>query len=283
MALGREQLDWDNSVWKTLDDAVHDEFHRTAVGLKFIPFPGQSDNAMTVPADVIDPATMTVNEADVAALVELGVDFGLTRQQTATEQQNGTGVTLGTRAANLLAQAEDLVIFVGDSAFKNPLFKRERVGHRSGKGGLGLLGSATEVVAVQPVGQNPKTYGENSFKAVAEAYGRLQRQGHNGPYAVALYSDIYADTFTPVANMSAVPADQIKQLASLGMFGSGALTPSTGVVVSVGGNSMDLVVGMEPTTEVLQQDGQGLYHFRVFERFVLRIKDKTAIVRLNFE
>jgi uncharacterized linocin/CFP29 family protein len=281
MALGREQLDWGDSVWKTLDDAVHDEFHRTAVGLKFIPFPGQSDNAMTVPADVIDPATMTVNEADVTALVELGVDFGLTRQQTAAEQQNGTAVTLGTRAANLLAQAEDLVIFLGQSAFKNSLFKR--VSHRSGKGGVGLLGSTTEVVTVRPIGQNPKTYGENSFKAVAEAYGRLQRQGHNGPYAVALYSDVYADTFASVANMSVVPADQIRQLASLGMFGTGALPPNTGIVVSVGGNSVDLVVGLEPTTEVLQQDGQGLYQFRVFERFVLRIKDKTAIVRLNFE
>jgi uncharacterized linocin/CFP29 family protein len=279
MALGREQLDWGDSVWKALDDAVHDEFHRTAVGLKFIPFPGQSDNAMTVPADVIDPATMTVNEADVTALVELGVDFGLTRQQTASELQNGTGVTLGTRAANLLAQAEDLVIFVGESAFKNPLFKRVR--HRSGKGGRGLLGSAAEAVDVAAL--SLKRYGENSFKAVAEAYGRLQRQGHNGPYAVALHSDIYADTFAPIANMSAVPADQIRQLAPLGMFGTGALPANTGIVVSVGGNSMDLVVGMEPTTEVLQQDGQGLYQFRVFERFVLRIKDRTAVIGLNFE
>jgi uncharacterized linocin/CFP29 family protein len=224
---------------------------------------------------------MTVNEANVTALVELGVDFGLTRQQTAAEQQNGTGVTLGTRAANLLAQAEDLVIFVGEDAFKNPLF--ERVRHRSGTGGSGLLGSATEVVTVQSIGQNPRQYGENSFKAVAEAYGRLQRQGHNGPYAAALHSDIYADTFAPVANMPALPADQIRQLASLGMFGTGALPPNTGIVVSVGGNSIDLVVGMEPTTEVLQQDDQGLYRFRVFERFVLRIKDKTAIVRLNFK
>jgi uncharacterized linocin/CFP29 family protein len=282
MALGREQLDWDDSVWKTLDDAVHDEFHRTAVGLKFIPSPGQSDNAMTVPADVVNIGdTMTVNEADVTALVELGVDFGLTRQQTAAEQQNGTGVTLGTRAANLLAQAEDLVIFAGKAALKHPLFKRVR--QRSGTGGSGLLGSAKEAVAVQPVGQNPQTYGENSFKAVAEAYGRLQRQGHNGPYAVALHSDVYADTFAPVANMPALPADQIRQLASLGMFGTGALPPHIGVVVSVGGNSMDLVVGMEPTTEVLQSDDQGLYRFRVFERFVLRIKDDTAIVRLNFE
>jgi hypothetical protein len=53
--------------------------------------------------------------------------------------------------------------------------------------------------------------------------------------------------------------------------------------VSVGGNAMDLVVGSEPTTEVLQQDAEGFYRFRSFERFVLRVKDKSAIVRLNYE
>jgi uncharacterized linocin/CFP29 family protein len=279
MALGRDQLNWSDSVWKTLDDAVHDEFHRTAVGLKFIPFHGQLDDAVNAPADVIDSATMTVNEAEVTALVELGIDFGLSRQQTAAEEQNGTGITLGTRAANLLAQAEDLVIFLGDAAFKNPLFKQVR--RRAGTGGPGLLGSAADTVPVRPV--SPDQYGENSFRSVAEAYGHLQRQGHNGPYALALHSDIYADTLAPVANMPAVPADQIRQLVSLGMFGTGALPPKTGVLVSVGGNSMDLVVGMEPTTEVLQQDEDGFYRFRVFERFVLRVKDKKAIVRLNFE
>lgn len=279
MALGRDQLNWSDSVWKTLDDAVHDEFHRTAVGLKFIPFHGQLDDAVNAPADVIDSATMTVDEAEVTALVELGIDFGLSRQQTAAEEQNGTGITLGTRAANLLAQAEDLVIFLGDAAFKNPLFKRVR--RRGGAGGPGLLASAAVTVPVTPV--SPNQYGENSFRAVADAYGRLQRQGQNGPYALALHSDVYADTLAPVANMPAVPADSIRQLVSLGMFGTGALPPKSGVLVSVGGNSMDLVVGMEPTTEVLQQDEDGFYRFRVFERFVLRVKDKTAVVRLNFE
>ena len=281
MTLGREQLQWSDSVWKTIDDAVHDEFHRTAVGLKFIPFHSKADNAVNAPADVVDLATMTINEADVTPLVDLGIDFGLTRQQTAVEEKNGTGVTLSTRAANLLAQAEDLVIFLGETAFRNPLFKRVR--RRGGTGGPGLLGSAVQSVPVEPVSQNTQRYGENSFRSIAEAYGHLQRQGHNGPYALALHSDAYADSLAPIANMPAVPADQIKQLATLGMFGTGALPPKTGVLVSVGGNSMDLVVGTEPTTEVLQQDEEGFYRFRVFERFVLRVKDATAIVKLNFE
>src|SRR6266481_1652837 len=139
MSLGREQLQWSDSVWKALDAGVHDEFHRTAVGLKFIPFHGQMENAMTVPADIIDLRKMTVDEANVTALVELGIDFGLTRQQIASEEDYSTGSTLATRAANLLARGEDLAIFLGDRAFKEPLFKR--VSHRSGSAGAGLLAS----------------------------------------------------------------------------------------------------------------------------------------------
>jgi uncharacterized linocin/CFP29 family protein len=279
MSLGREQVEWSDATWKALDDAVHDEFHRSAVALKFIPFYDQLQNAMTVPADVIDLDKMTVDEANVTALVELGIDFGLTRQQMASEEQYSTAGTLATRAANLLAQAEDLAVFLGDEAFKGPLFKR--VDHRSGSAGLGLLGSATETIPVKP-SQKPKRYGENTFTAVADAYSRLQRLGHYGPYALALRSEIYADTLAPLANTLVMPADRIRPLVSLGMFGTGALPPATGVLVSVGGNSMDLVVGIEPTTEFLQQDTEGFHRFRVFERFALRVKDRTAIVRLKF-
>src|SRR6266478_3484227 len=98
MSLGREQVQWSDAIWKALDDAVHDEFHRSAIGLKFIPFHGQLENAMTVPSDVIDLDKMTADEANVTALVELGIDFGLTRQQMASEEQYSTGSTLATRA-----------------------------------------------------------------------------------------------------------------------------------------------------------------------------------------
>jgi uncharacterized linocin/CFP29 family protein len=238
------------------------------------------DNATTVPADVIDLDKMTVDEANVTVLVELGIDFGLTRQQIASEEQSSTAETLATRAANLLAQAEDLTIFLGQEALKDPLFKRVQL--RSGSAGVGLLGSAQQTITVKPARQ-PKRYGEKTFAAVADAYSRLQRLGHYGPYALALRSEIYADTFAPLPNTLIMPADRIKPLVSLGMFGTGALLPATGVIVSVGGNSMDLVVGTEPTTEFRQQDSDGFYRFRVFERFALRVKDNTAIVRLKFE
>jgi len=280
MVLGREQLEWNQDVWSALDRAVHDEFHRSAVGLKFIPFHGQVDNAMTVPSDIVDLDTMTVDESAVISLVELGIEFGLTRQQMAAEAQNLTGIALATRAANLLAQAEDLVLFSGKAALDHALF--ERVQLRSGDAGEGLLGAAGQSVSVAPVSNDPKRYSEHTFDAVVEGYSFLQRQGHNGPYALALRSEMYADTYASAPTNLVMPADRITPLVSLGMFGTGMLPPSSGVLVSVGGNTMDLIVGIEPTTEFLQVSTEGAYKFRVFERFALRVKDKSAIVRLDF-
>ena len=282
MVLGREQVEWSQDIWDSLDNAVHDEFHRSAVGLKFIPFHGQVDNAMTVPSDVVDLDTMTVDESAVIALVELGVEFGLTRQQTAAEAQHRTGDALATRAANLLAQAEDLILFSGEAALKDPLFKR--VQRRSGDAGTGLLGAAGNVVNVAPDGGGaPKRYVEHIFDAVVEGYALLQGQGHNGPYALALRSEAYADTFASLPGSIVMPADRITPLVQLGMFGTGTLPPATGLLISVGGNTVDLVVGVEPTTEFLQVSTEGLYRFRVFERFALRVKDSSALVRLAFE
>jgi len=82
---------------------------------------------------------------------------------------------------------------------------------------------------------------------------------------------------------------------SAGFYGSGTLpvnTPATslggpnasfvGVLVSLGGNTMDLVVGLDATTAFMQQDPNGNYRFRVVERFALRLKDTTGVIRLEF-
>jgi hypothetical protein len=64
--------------------------------------------------------------------------------------------------------------------------------------------------------------------------------------------------------------------------GLGTLPKATGVLFSTGGNTIDLVLASEPVTTFTQVDEDGLFHFRVAERFCLRVKDPTAIVRLRF-
>src|SRR5262249_48649691 len=156
------------------------------------------------------------------------MDFALTRQQVAGEAQLCTAVTLATRAANLLSQAEDLTIFQGDQGFRDPLFKRVR--HGAGSAGSGLLQASKQTIPISPVETDPKRYGENSFAAVARAYSLLQSQGHYGPYALVLRTEVYADTFAPLPETLAMPADRIKPLVPLGFYGAGTLPPSTGLL-----------------------------------------------------
>ena len=102
MSLGREQLPWSNDIWSSIDSAVNAEVQRTCVAAKIIPLhaPAPSPDVPTVPADIIDSATMTVDESAVTPIVELGVEFRLTRQQIGNEADVGTAVSLATRAAN---------------------------------------------------------------------------------------------------------------------------------------------------------------------------------------
>jgi hypothetical protein len=282
MSNGRDGTGWTPDLWKRIDQAVHGEALDSKVAAKFLPrrdFPG----ALTVPADLISPATMTVDESAVIALVEIWVEFALTGQQVSMEADLQTGLNLALRATNLLSQAEDILIFQGQSGTENPLFKNGTVQIRSGPTWLGLLNATNQVVPVPPIVAGQNKYGENTFAAVAQAYSLLQSTGHYGAYAMALRTEEYADTYAPLPSTLVTPADRIKPLVSSGFYGTGTLPPLRGVLVSLGGNTMDLVMGMEPTAAFVQIDSQGLSRFRVTERFGLRVKDSTAIVRFEFQ
>lgn len=315
--LGRDKLPWSQEIWNRIDQAVHDECERTKIARKVLPMYGPvSSGELIVASDTIvrDGQTLTVNEAATIPLIELLVEFTLTLQQVEREAELMTAMTLATRAANLLAQAEDVVIFQGQSAIdgnggpQHPLFVQNRVRARSGPAGTGLLRAADgnqpvqviQVNAIPPVNPgDPPRFGERTFGAVADGYSRLQsgaglQQAHYGPYALVLHNEPYADTYAPLATTLIMPADRIKPLMTEGFYGTGTLPSSpvlgappnvretTGILVSLGGNTMDLVVGMDSITAFLQEDTEGRYRFRVYERFALRLKDTSSVIRLEF-
>jgi uncharacterized linocin/CFP29 family protein len=277
--LGREAMAWSADSWQRLDQAVLHEMHRASVAAAILPLVGPYPDAQTVPADAIASDRLTVDEAAVLPLVELSVELSLTTTQIAAGGDASTVVTLVTRAANLLAQAEDFVIFQGQTDVeRRGLLQLVR---QRGDGGVGLVAAATDDVMVQPAAGGG--YGERTVAAVVEAYSRLQGRGHPGPYVIALHDEPYADAFSPLPGTLVTPADRIRPLATGGFVGSGALPAQRGIVASVGGGTLDLVVGLDATTAFARVDEDGLNYFRVFERFALRIKDATALVRLVFE
>ena len=277
MSNGREALAWPAELWSRLDQAVHAEVDRTGIAGKMLPVQGPMPDATTVPADVIDESSMTVPDDSVLPIVELSVEFVLSEAQVDGEANLGAAATLATRAANLLAQAEDLLVFQGDSAGAHAIF--EHVSQR-GSSGAGLLAAAPSAIDVK----SPNGHaGERTVDAVARAYGELASKGQSGPYALILNPQQYAEIFEPLANTLVMPVDRLRPLVTQGLFGTAALPEHSGLVLSLGGGTMDIVVGVEPAVAFLQVDGGGLYHFRVFERLAMRLKDSAALVRLDFQ
>jgi uncharacterized linocin/CFP29 family protein len=315
---GQNMLPWNPAIWDRINQAVAEECQRTKVAAKFLPpYMGGNNEMGYVHSDTVISSArqpLSVNQTETTDIIEILVEFKLTREQAMEEESKMTAVTLATRAANLLSQAEDVLIFQGSAAVEgpnqHPLFRDGKVAVKlDGDAGSGLLNAANkpvqkiEVKPLDPDPAKPKRYGEGTTAAVFDAYSRLQSgieldQAHYGPYTLVLHNEPYADTYRPLANTLIMPADRIKPLTVEGFYGTGTLTVFTwnaadpkkpdkketpGIMVSLGGNTMDLVMAQPPMTEVLQKEGRtGDWLFRVYERFALRLKDPTAVIRLDF-
>jgi uncharacterized linocin/CFP29 family protein len=307
-SLGRDRVPWDQLVWQQIDAAVVGEAMRTRAARNFLPVQTVSAaNSVVAPEDIHASETqsevLTIDEGAAIRINEYWVEFALTPTQVAQASMSigdSAAVTLATRAANLLAQAEDLIIFQGENAFsfagERSVFSRG-VHHRGAPhdGGLLRLGakdriSPRQIIKVprEPEGR-PTIYGEHTFRAVAEAYANFQGQGQCGAYALVLQTTPYADSFSPLATTLTTPADRIAPLMSAGFYGTGLLPASDkaprfmGLVVAPGGSSMDMVLGLDITTAFMQQSADGQYRFRVLERFALRLKNPASVIRLEFQ
>lgn len=344
--LGRERVNWSAEVWERIDRAVHHETIRAQVAAKFLPHHRVDSHITTIPADVILPSIalngivtplLNVDEGAITRLIEIWVEFSMTAQQVEQETKlhrthhdvhgdghaehshhrhdgYSTAATLATRAANILSQAQDTILFQGQNAFANsPLFQNKLVLSRGTPSDFGLLNiggiqlQAVQVVKTGPPNQ-PAKYSENTVARINEAYSRLQNLGHYGPYACVLYFYPYADCYAPLPTTLIMPVDRIKPLMTEGFFGTGTVpgipasadpatqsvpglptdpaqpkVQSVGLVLSTGGNTMDLVIGQDPVAGFMQQDPDGNFRFRVLERFALRLKDSSAVIRLEFQ
>jgi uncharacterized linocin/CFP29 family protein len=311
--LRRDKLEphWDPQTWDDIDKAVHDETKRICIARRFLPpVPVQSDE-LNAPADTIvqgdgtstgngsfdEKGLLSVAENAVTPLIEIAVEFGLTLQQVklVADGNTGTATTLAIRATNLLIQGEDLLCNQGNAAVtKHGIFTDGTVKVKAGPGPEGLADvtvlpdRAKQTITVKLLsaklreGNAPK-YGETLFEAVADGYSRLQQRGHYGPYALELQTVPYADAFAPLPSTLIMPADRIKPLVNDWFFGTGTLPELTGVLLSLGGNTMDMVIGRDAIVAYMQVDNSGNYRFRVFERFALRDKDKTGRIVFQFE
>ena len=279
---GNETKNWDR-----IDAAVQAEVDAIRVAKQFLPsHPGNPVGSVsTIPALIIDPETMTIDDSVMTSLIDIWVEFTLAEQQIENEEVVGTASTLARFAADALAQAEDQLIFEGKSGAEALSNSKPRVEHRRPlhiRTGLLEAAFATEqIIEVPQLSKHPNRYGQNTFEAVAKAINALFGLRRGGPYAVALNNTKYAETYSSQDNTFVYAAEVIKPLATGGYFSTNALPENFGVVVALGG-TMERVAGVEPYTQYTQMDDDGFYHFRVYECFALNLMLRDSVFALKF-
>jgi uncharacterized linocin/CFP29 family protein len=118
-----------------------------------------------------------------------------------------------------------------------------------------------------------------ALQSVVDATEALVSSEFYGPYAVVLSPGLYAKTQRVARGMGRRIGKLIRDVAEGGLFRSPVLAENHGMVLSLGPQNFDLVVGQDLITAYL--GNEELDHvYRVMESLVLRVKRPGAICKL---
>jgi uncharacterized linocin/CFP29 family protein len=300
MTTDNPQVPWTDEQWARVNKAVQEEASRARIAATFLPLlgplPGDTD---FVRKDLISPNAITIQDRDVIQLATLQVRVTVRGAQMADPEMTSV-LALFRRAANVLARLEDAVVFRGlgqdvayNAAFPGqnrvappidvgPAFPNRVWEITGGQVSPGLWRNlpAQQVVSIPWLPPRLDLVG-----AIAGAIGRLEEQGHFGPFAVVLDQNLFLVAQTPTA-LLVLPQDRI-----LPFLGGGPLLRSStldvavgvgsGVVVALGGEPVELVIATDVCVQFLQVTADPNFVFRVCEKMALRIKESEAIIPLR--
>jgi len=263
--------------WQAIDRTVVDAARHHLVGRRFIPLFGPvGAGTQVIPEEVfpqIGPARVNMLGEESESVIQptqrgykklpmIYKDFCLYWRDIETGRQLNLPLDLGAAASAAIycAQAEDSLIFNG-----NP--------------NLGLAG----LLNVENRNTVPMSDWGNmgaAFSDVVAAVSKLTAAGFPEPYALVTSPYLYGNMFRVFDNTGLLEINQVKGLASAGVFLSTALPEASAVLVATGAENMDLVIGQDLTTAFLEVSGMN-YLLRVFETLTLRIKRPQAICTIG--
>lgn len=282
---------WSEEQWGRIRQAVHDEAMRGRVAASFLPLYGPlPSDTETVPKNRYQGAVeapdgsamLSVDDTSVLQICTLSANVRL-RGAQAADPEFASALIMFRRAAAILARVEDAIAFNGQpGAGQGPTVGvggLEPVWRISGGGcNDGLLTVAPTAVDVGG-GASPK--GPAVFAGVVEAVTALEGSGHYGPFACVLGDRMFQAVNTPIEKSMVLPRDSILPYLGGPLLRSSAIPPHEGIVMSLQAEPVEIVVAQDIGVRYLQATPEGRHLFRVSERFVLRIKEPTAIVRLG--
>jgi uncharacterized linocin/CFP29 family protein len=270
---------WSDAQWQKVKGAVKDSFDKASVASAFLDCYGPlSGSAETVRNErLIDQGrgrgiTISLDGDHDGAnlkLVNLTVNVELSSEQVA-EESLSNAILAFRRAANILAQEEDRVVFGGhDRGDANSSLVASRIRPQKGLADMPARQQFRDVKLTTP------DQGQALVSAVVAAIERLEDRSNAGPFACVLGNQLFNAAYAPTDSL-VLPADRITPLLKGGpLLRSGQMNSSTGIVVSLAGNAIDLVIATPPTVQFLHRTADAKFRFRVYERFALRIRDEA--------
>lgn len=285
------QLPWTEEQWGLLRRAISEEAHRARVASRFLPLVGPvaPDEAIVLKQQLSTekntasygaPERLVVDETQKLNLVRTSIDIYL-KSVEVNDPSLTSAIMQCRRAANILSTLEDDIVFNGQAesyGTKPPIYTVS-----GGNVGMeGLLDGTTVTVE--------ESTGESLIKAVVHGISRLEANGFLGPFACVLGNKLFEVAQNPTPDLVLPSTRFIPFLGGGPLLRSGTIPsipkePQTsfrgGVIVSLAGNPIDLVVGQDMGVSFLQVTLEPRWVLRVSQRFVLRQHEPGATVALE--
>jgi uncharacterized linocin/CFP29 family protein len=274
--------------WNRIRQIVHDEALRARVAASFLPLYGPlPGDTTTVPKDELSQpqpgatGTLGVDDDKTIRLASVSANVTLKNHMLA-DPELGAASILFRRAANIIARVEDALIFRGKKKSDKPPIpstdQLPQVFDISGSDDYdGLVGLVPDVNKVQIDKAKPASLGANVYAGVVKAITKLEAAGYFKPFACVLSNELFSEVYTPIPGSMVLPADSLPPVLSGPLLRSSTLKDGTGLVISLQGNPVEIVVGSDINVRYLQANANGEHLFRVSQRLVLRVKDKTSL------
>ncbi len=303
--LGRDRL-WNEHIWSEIDRAVREEVGLIRVAQKVFPATVVNNvlpvsTSRSVPFGALAPVFPVPDQFQ--PFFEISTEFVLTQAQVDAEDNARLAQYFARQAASVIAGGEDAILFLGPGSIPRLVAAGVYVTNQPAAIPPGFLAEAAayepprvpavHVRGATPLGAPPPTSVGDIIGAVAQGMANLNTRSQPGPYALFLSPERYAQTFAPSsADQLETPGDQINHVVRGGFYMVSCLAvppapapppPDVGILVSLGGVPAEIILGTDLAIAFTCTDVQGDYHFRVFERIQMVVRDGRAFQTLQFE
>jgi uncharacterized linocin/CFP29 family protein len=311
-------LGWTEDQWNRVCSTVVEEAQKARVAAQALPCTGPEDKSiLAIPRyEVATPGANPDLEADSDPdlyITRISVNVAL-RSHEVADHQLGAALQMFRRAANVIARVEDSLVFYGRrSVALNPavsalnyltpglpaIYNFTQDTHNvdgvfqwlvgpTPLGDPGIPLARGRFRRPAPVARQFRaglaaggaSLGDGVVNTIIAAISAIEGSGYYGPFACCLSNRLFEAICTPAPSL-VLPRDRILPFLQGPLLRASALDPDDGVVISLAGTPVELVIASEIYVRFLQVTQAGRALFRVSERVALRIKSPGAIQRIR--